>query len=235
MVYNVLKRTLSITDLFQLLPQGRNLCLALTIFVIGCGNRFDSGNTFNTAYYVNNISSSHCNNINIGTSSDMPWCDFTNINQRTFRAGDSILLARGATWNQQLSLSGSGSLEHPITLGTYGTGVRPKIIRNGDATEQAVHLNNPSYWNIRDLEVGNAGVGILVYFSSLSHEGLRFENIYAHDIRGIHHGNISSNGNSNCTTTDRIFNSAGLLFTNSQSLTISKSQLTLRTVLQKPI
>jgi hypothetical protein len=230
MVYNVLKHLPSTTNLFKSLPQGKSLCLALTIFVVGCGNSADSGNTFSTAYYVNNSSDSRCSNINIGTSSDMPWCDFTNINQRTFQAGDNILLARGATWNQQLNLNGSGSLDQPITLGTYGTGVRPKIIRNGDATEQAVHLNNPSYWNISDLEVGNAGVGILVYFSSLSHEGLSFKNIYAHDIRGIHHGNISSNGNSNCTTTDRIFNSAGLLFTSTQSLTISKSQFIVQNI-----
>ena len=161
-------------------------------------------------YYVNNQPGSNCINSGLGTSGTSPWCDFTPINNHgAFQPGDQIFLARGATWNQEMDLIGSGTSTNWITLDAYGSGSIPKIIRNGNEADRALRLNNPSYWNINNIEVGSAGTGILVYFTTLYHQGLHFDNIFAHDIHGIHQGDTTSGQN------DKIWNSAGIEITGS--------------------
>jgi hypothetical protein len=68
-------------------------------------------------------------------------------------------------------------------------------------------MNDPSYWRVSNLEIGSAGTGILVYFDTLYHAGLQFNNIYVHDIRGIHQGDTAS------AQEDHIFSSAGIEIT----------------------
>ncbi|MHB1357684.1 MAG: hypothetical protein ACYCZF_17070 [Anaerolineae bacterium] len=137
-----------------------------------------------TTFYINNQPGLGSNS-NSGTSEDSPWRDFAPIHQRTMLPGDKILLARGCCWNQQLVINDSGSKDAWCELGAYGTGARPQIIRNGDALERGIRFNNPSYWYIHDLEVARCGTGILIYYNTTGHEGLRLENIYVHDCYGI--------------------------------------------------
>lgn len=137
-------------------------------------------------YFISNVPGGKGSNANAGTSEDAPWRDFSPLHQRSLQPGDKVLLARGARWNQQLVINDSGAKDAWCELGAYGTGPRPQIIRNGDALERGIRLNNPSYWRIRDLEVANAGVGILVYYNTPGHEGLSIENIFVHDCYGIH-------------------------------------------------
>lgn len=168
-----------------------------------------------TEYHVNNLSDSNCSNTGSGTI-EQPFCDFTPINSRNFGAGDQILLARGATWNQQMTLNSSGTAANRAVLDAYGSGARPRIIRNSDVNDIAIRMNNPSYWNVSNLEIGNAGVGILVWYSTLFHEGLTFSNIFVHDIYGIHQGNYPTPAeadNANCDRTNGVWNSGGIHFT----------------------
>ena len=125
-----------------------------------------------TAYYINNQMGSNCSD---GGSHNMaqPWCTFASANRiRTFAPGDQILLARGGSWNQELSLAGHGTTNAPITLGAYGTAANPKILRNQAISDICVLLTDASYWRISDLEVG-ASVGILLHLRSCSTTGLR--------------------------------------------------------------
>ena len=213
------------------------IAVCVLIVAVACGaqtpapaNERVNPQAITTTYFVDNRSGSGCTNAGAGTSTGVPWCDFTPANARSFTPGEQLLLARGATWNQQLSLNGSGNSSSSINLGAYGSGARPRIIRNGQIADRAVRMNNPSYWNVSDLEVGNASEGIQVNFTSLFNEGLNFSNIFAHDIRGIHQGNRFTTGNINCTTTDGVWNSAGLGFTMSQTLSFTSSQYVLRNV-----
>lgn len=160
----------------------------------------------NTTFYVNNLSGSNCSDAGAGTSQSAPWCDFTPVNSRTFGPGDHILLARGASWNQQMTLNGSGSAGNPAVLDAYGSGSNPSIIRNGSAADRGIRMNNPSYWNVSNLEIGHAGTGILVYYTTTGHAGLNFSGLYLHHIYGIHEDGTNSNG-------DYIFDSSGLEFT----------------------
>src|SRR5690348_15851685 len=76
----------------------------------------------NTTYYVNNQGGSNCNDANAGTVQASTWCTFNNINSAgAFGAGDQILLARRATWNQEMTITGTGTSGNWITLGAYGT------------------------------------------------------------------------------------------------------------------
>jgi hypothetical protein len=157
------------------------------------------GNT----YYVNPVG---CDNSGSGITT--PWCDFSAVNIRTFSPGDFILLARGATWNQELQLHGSGTLAAPITVDAYGSGAAPRIIRNGKESDRGVRLENVSYWTVRNLEISNAGVGILgrVTNTLQQYRGWTFDSIYVHDIYGIYHKTGSGE-------TDKVFNSAGIAIT----------------------
>ena len=84
-----------------------------------------------------------------------PWCTFAPANRiRSFLPGDEILLARGASWNQELSLTGRGTASEPITLAAYGTGAKPKILRNQAVSDIGVLLMDANFWKISDLEVG---------------------------------------------------------------------------------
>ncbi|MCE5260062.1 MAG: hypothetical protein LLG44_13545 [Chloroflexi bacterium] len=145
-------------------------------------------------YYISNAPGGPGSNANAGTSEDAPWRDFTPLHQRSLAPGDRVLLARGSCWNQQLVINDSGAKDAWCELGAYGSGPRPKIIRNGDAYERGIRLNNLSYWRIHDLEVGRAGVGILAYYNTPGHEGLRFEDIFVHDCYGVHVGWFPAEG-----------------------------------------
>lgn len=44
-----------------------------------------------------------------------------------FKPGDSILLKRGSTWNDGMTIRVSGNPAHPILMGAYGSGDAPLI------------------------------------------------------------------------------------------------------------
>ena len=137
-----------------------------------------------TSYYVNSSSGLNSNN---GTSPGTPWFDFTNVNSHTFAAGDSIFLACGSTWNQEMDIHGGGSSwTSPLTITSYGSGARPKIQRNSGANDRTIKLINPDYILISGLEICNAGDGIQARWTSLGHQGLHFANLYIHNINQVY-------------------------------------------------
>ena len=136
-------------------------------------------------YYVNNQAGSNCSDGG-PHSVTRPWCSFAPLNKiRIFVPGDQILLARGATWNEELSIAGRGTADTPITLTAYGTGANPKILRNQATNDICVLLMDASHWNISNLEVGRASVGILLHYTQLFNQGITIRDVYAHDIKGI--------------------------------------------------
>jgi hypothetical protein len=137
------------------------------------------------AYYINNQAGSNCNDDG-PHSMARPWCTFGPANRiRTFLPGDQILLARGGAWNQELSLTGRGTAREPITLSAYGTGAKPKILRNQAVGDIGVLLTDANFWKVSDLEVGKSSVGILFHYTQLFNNGITISNIDAHDNKGI--------------------------------------------------
>jgi hypothetical protein len=146
---------------------------------------FASSAVAGTTYYINNRLGSNCNDGG-AHSIAQPWCTFSPVNKvKVFSPGDQILLARGGFWNQQLTAAGHGAESEPITLGAYGQGPDPKILRNQNVADICVLLVDASYWDIRDLEVGRASVGILLHYTQLFNHGIKISHIYAHDNKGI--------------------------------------------------
>jgi len=121
-----------------------------------------------------------------------------------------------------MTLNGLGSPTAWITVDAYGSGSAPKIIRDGNAADRGVRMNNPSYWAVSNLEVGDAGTGILVYYDSVNHQGVHFSHIYVHDIHGISFGNTVD------SRQDSIFDSAGIEFT--ASVTVTAAQYVVQNV-----
>ena len=188
-----------------------------------------------TSYYINNQPGSNCSDEGAHTMAQ-PWCTFAPANRiRTFTAGDEILLARGGSWDQELSLAGSGTAREPIRLGAYGTGAKPKILRNQAVNDICVLLTDASYWNIADLEVGRASVGILLHYTQLFNHGITISNIDAHDNKGIWGGYsteypVSHHVQDPFASSLNINLSSGILFNVASYLTYSSSQYVLKGV-----
>ncbi|MGC1422711.1 MAG: hypothetical protein WA815_10225 [Terracidiphilus sp.] len=165
-----------------------------------------------------------------------PWCTFAPANRiRSFLPGDEILLARGASWNQELSLTGRGTASEPITLAAYGTGAKPKILRNQAVSDIGVLLMDANFWKISDLEVGRASVGILLHYTQLFNNGVTISNIDAHDNKGIWGGYsteypVSRHNLDPFASSLNINLSSGILFNVASYLTYTSSQYVLKDV-----
>ena len=117
----------------------------------------------NAATY--HISSSGGSDSNNGLSTGAPWQTFTNANALTLQPGDSVLLKRGDTWNQELYLKGSGNASSVISLGGYGTGASPVISRTlGSNTERCVTIEAPHRWRVSGLSLKSAKLGLYLRY-----------------------------------------------------------------------
>jgi len=139
-----------------------------------------------TTYYIDSAAG---NNAHAGTSPDAAWKDFTNINGRVLGPGERLLLRRGSIFNQELSVSARGTADHWVEIGTYGTGARPIIRRNGDIGERCALVKNPDFLRIRSLTVCYAGKGMIVTYTNTGHQGLVIEDCIAHHIEGLYRFN----------------------------------------------
>jgi hypothetical protein len=218
--------------------QGRRsslLVLFLSFAVLGSIGFSVPALAAGTKYYINNQPGSNCSDDGTHTMTQ-PWCTFTPINKiGKLSPGDQILLASGGTWDQQMTLTGSGTWNQPITLSSYGAGANPRIFRNQAVRDICILLTDPSYWNISNLEVGQASVGILLHYTRLSNNGIWMSNIYAHGNKGIW-GFYSAEHPVSGQKPDpfaarlNINLSSGILFNMSSSLGLTNSQYVLKGV-----
>ena len=81
-----------------------------------------------TTYYV----SSTGRDSNSGTSMSSPWKTLSKINNTRFSAGDKIKFHSGDTFRGYLLIQGSGAPGKEITITSYGTGDKPKILGSLD-------------------------------------------------------------------------------------------------------
>lgn len=140
-------------------------------------------------YYVDAQAGSDGNS---GQSAATAWQSLERVNTANFLPDDEILLKAGSSWTGHLSPHGSGAAGHPIRIGRYGTGERPRIDGGGLTGTAVVYLQNQQYWEIADLDITNPAKdagdrrGVLV---SASQPGV-WEHIWLlrlsiHDIKGI--------------------------------------------------
>jgi len=129
------------------------------------------------------VSSSGGNDSNDGLSPASAWRSFTNVNDRRFSAGSSILLKRGDVWYDELNLRGNGTPGVTNELGAYGSGPRPLIVRQDKEFDRCVVLNNASHWRVADLEGRTACLGLFLrYYESINHTNVTVENCTFSDM-----------------------------------------------------
>ncbi len=112
---------------------------ASTIYTLTCtggGGSVSASTTVNlntitlpasgTVYYVDCLGSDNNN----GLATTTPWKTLAKAAQATLKPGDSLLLKKGCTWNEQLSAKWVGTSTSPILISAYGTGSNPLIQRS---------------------------------------------------------------------------------------------------------
>ncbi len=154
---------------------------------------------------------------NDGLSPRTAWKSFQNINGTVLSGGDKLLLRRGCVWNEHLNLYAIGTPEAFAEIGAYGEGDRPKIERSGDISERCVTVRNSSYFKLYDLEVCNAGAGIVLFYDESYHNhSVYISNVSAHHFYGLYRGCGSSSKNpawQSYVAEDRVGFSLGIIVT----------------------
>jgi len=77
------------------------------------------------------------------------------LNAKSFSAGDNIYFRKGQTWNEQLTISQSGSSGNQITFGAFGSGNKP-IIDGQNTRNYAITTNAFNYVTLQDIQIQNA-------------------------------------------------------------------------------
>ena len=98
-------------------------------------------------------------------SLDKPWKTLARASIPCL-PGDSILLKRGDTWDEELSPAGEGTEEKPVTIGAYGKGAKP-IIDRGDFRQDltGIRLSDQGGFRIVGIEFARCMTGIYADYS----------------------------------------------------------------------
>ena len=129
------------------------------------------------------ISQSTGNDSAAGTAVTTPWKTLAKASIE-YQPGDSILLKRGDTWNEELAPKGSGTPEKPITITGYGEGNKPVIDREDFRQDRSgIRLDNQGGYRIIGLEFVHCMTGIYAEYAkgTPTHKYLWIEDCYFHD------------------------------------------------------
>jgi hypothetical protein len=141
---------------------------------------------FTKVYYVDHLNG----NDRYDGSREFPWKSLSAVNGHVFSAGEAVLFRRSGVWRGRLILSGGGSQDRPVYVGSYGRGKRPVI--QADTSNAAVYLKDSSGWVLRNLELSNnsdrkgSNYGILIHAAEKNVSYIIIENCR---INGIKKGN----------------------------------------------
>lgn len=83
-----------------------------------------------------------------------------------YKPGDSILLKKGDTWNEELTPKGSGTPEKPILISSYGQGNKPLIDREDFKQDRTgIRLDNKGGYKIVGIEFARCMTGIYAEYA----------------------------------------------------------------------
>lgn len=146
---------------------------------------------FSDTYYVD---SQNGNNQNSGLSIDNAWATLGIVKDKSFSAGDSILLKRGSIFTNFLVIPEDGTQSNPIYIGDYGIGNKPILDGNGTIGSMVVTRGANNYI-IENIVVRNSSNSALMINNDDGNYNLVFRNIEVYNA-----GNNAlqfSNGGSN--------------------------------------
>jgi uncharacterized repeat protein (TIGR02543 family) len=152
-----------------------------------------------TTYYVDNIAGDDEND---GLSSDRAWKTLDKVNSAEFEPGNFILFKRGGSWKGCLKIFNvAGTEDKRITYSAYGTGDKPKLIGDEDASALlgVIVARNPKYLTIENFDVSNPvtarpptknlrGISVDAQVAD-TYPGVIIKDNYIHDVDGVITGN----------------------------------------------
>lgn len=142
-------------------------------------------------YYVD--SREGCSDAGSGTDASAPLCSFTRFATEPLGAGETLLVARGAVFQQNttITIQARGDEDAPATIDAYGEGDLPRFVYGGN--QDIARLLNPSHVVVRNLDIGSktaegrsaAHHGLRVDFTEPGGRNVTLEDISVHDNRVV--------------------------------------------------
>jgi hypothetical protein len=112
------------------------------------------------------VSQSTGNDTAAGTAAATPWKTLGKASSVEYQPGDSILLKKGDTWNEELTPKGSGTAEKPILISSYGEGKKPLIDREDFKQDRTgIRLDDKGGYKIVGLEFARCMTGIYAEYA----------------------------------------------------------------------
>jgi hypothetical protein len=94
-----------------------------------------------------------------------PWKTLTKASIE-YKPGDSILLKKGDTWNEEFTPKGSGTPEMPILISSYGQGNKPLIDREDFKQDRTgIRLDNKGGYKVMGIEFARCMTGIYAEYA----------------------------------------------------------------------
>ncbi len=120
--------------------------------ILGC-NKIE---TVTHEFYINSETG---NDNNDGTSPDKAWKSLERASEKSYTAGDKLMLSKGSVFSGKLLLKGGGSETEPVTVSSYdaGNGKSGLPIINSQGYLAAVQITNGRNFVISDLELTSDG------------------------------------------------------------------------------
>lgn len=114
---------------------------------------------------------------NEGKSETEAWQTIAKVNAATLNPGDQVLFKRGQTFAGTITPGQSGTLNHPITYGAYGSGDRPVI--NGAASRAFfVNINARSHIRCESLDFSGSASTVQGVVNYQSHDAYFYDCIF---------------------------------------------------------
>lgn len=198
-------------------------------------------------YYVDAVNGSDSNS---GTSAATAFQSLAKASNIKLKPGDNLLLARGSSFTDMLTINGSGSIVDPVTIGAYGEGADPAFVgRQGiygtktsnivikDVTfstaANALYAAKAENWVIDNVKLLNAGQetgtgsislksSINVTISNSTFDGVQSDAIYVREMDGL---NIVNN----VITNVRGHTGDGIQVTDSKNVRVEGNRIDLTT------
>lgn len=144
----------------------RMIILTLSMFVLNifssCSDNEPQGEiiqeqerAYSNRYYIDPENGEY---YNTGHSPSQAWESVDRIMEKTWNAGDTILIKRGTIYNGTLTLRGNGTKDAPIVIMAYGDEGLPIPQINGEGKkDETILLRNVQYWELHNLKITNKG------------------------------------------------------------------------------
>lgn len=105
-------------------------------------------------YYID---AEHGSDTNSGATPEMAWRSVEKASGVILKPGDQLLFHAGDSFTGVLEIRGAGYAGHPIVIGEYGEGAKPKLL--GAGAPYALLLQNVQFVEVENLDISDRARG----------------------------------------------------------------------------